>query len=192
MKTLSLILVYIIATINIYAQSTSTYNGKTYKNIRVGNKIYLMKDSNGLILNKALQDNYEKYYKGSYEGIDKNRMYEAVKNLRISSSNSSILNAVKSIFTPSEIEALKDEKILITLRINKKGEIIFIMFSPYSTKVKNIDLSKYSLLEDKLIATMKFKVVNPEFEVYTITLLFQFKNVYNNTYIFPQKAYANP
>ncbi len=192
MKTLVLILAYIIAAINIYAQSTSTYNNTVYQNIKVGNKVYLKKNNSWRLINKALRDKYDKQYKNAYKGLDEYRVSEAMRNIRILNSNDSIVEAVKSIFSPTEIEELKDEKLSITFRIDKHGKIIYMAFNARSDKLKNLNLSKYSLLEDKLISTMRFKVPDPDIKVYTISLPFIFKGLYDDTYVFPQKLYANP
>ncbi len=192
MRTIIIILVFTVVAANIYAQSTSVYNNTVYQNIKVGNKIYLKKNDPWSLMNKALRDKFEKQYKGTNKGIDEDKLSTAFKNVKISSSNDAILRAIKTVFSSAEIEELMNESLILSFKINKHGEIIYISFYTRGEKLKNLDLSKYSLLEDKLISTMKFKIPDPDIKVYTIDFRMMFKNIYNNTYIFSPDRYANP
>lgn len=93
------------------------------------------------------------------------------------------------MFTSSELLDLKDQKVNLVLKINKEGRIFFIYFSFTSSKFKNLSLSRFSLLEDKLISTMTFKIPDQTIDVYTIFMPLDFSKVYNNRALFPDKTF---
>ncbi len=192
MNTIILILAYIMTPNSIYMYFVNNDNNMTHNIVKVKNEVYLKADTlTWIVTNKATEHMYEKQYKGKNKNIDQDKLYEATNNLKLINSNNSILNAIKSVFTPSEIEELKNENLIMILRINNNGKILFITFGVRSDKLKKMSLSKYSLLENKLISTMKFKVTDPDIEIYTLNLRLIFEKIYNNTYVFPQDRYVN-
>ena len=60
---------------------------------------------------------------------DQTKRYDASNQLRLQSNNATILTAIRSVFTSSELLDLKDQKGNLVLKINKEGRIFFIYFS---------------------------------------------------------------
>jgi hypothetical protein len=178
-------------TSSVYSQSTSAV-----ESIKVGNKTYLKSiDGYWTLTNKAMADSLE-LMKGENGNIDEERMNKAYSNVKVQNSNDEVLNIVRSVFSSSEIAALKDERILLMLMFNNKGKVFYISFSLLNLGrnpvLEKMDLKKYSQLEDLLVSKLKFTISDTSFDFYRLSFPLTFKNVQVDGYVFPKKVYANP
>jgi hypothetical protein len=120
-------------------------------------------------------------------------MQEALNDIKIQSSNNSIIQGIKTVFNSSEIDSFKNERLDLVLRVNNDGKVFYVYFSTTkNSKLENVSLEKISQLEDKLISTLLFKIPDKDINCYTLYLSLSFIGVHNNTYVFPKKMYANP
>jgi hypothetical protein len=169
------------------------------KEVTIGEKVFVISEdkSSGYrrIENKAMIDRYEPLYGGRKlnPGIDEERMSLAVDAMKVSSSNASVLAAFKIVFTPTEMEELKDESLTMGFIVNGEGQIIRFYFSSKSEKWKNLCLEQYSLLEDKLLEVLKFYIPDPGIEHYGLfTVPISFRRILEDGYALPRKIYLNP
>lgn len=184
MKKIYLIAVICIFTINTYAQ--------TETEVTVGNKTFIKSvysDGRWYLMNKGSNAIYESQYKGKEKSNDRDKQQNANDKLRLQGSNADILAAIRSVFTSDELSDLKDERVNLVIKINNDGKIILIHFAVRSPKLKTLSLSKFSLLEDNIISSMTFKIPDKSIYVYTIFLPLKFSKLYNNTPLFPDKAF---
>ncbi len=187
--TILFLAIYIFLTGNAMAQ-TDTVDGSIYTRIVVGNKIYLQRDNPWCVFNKSLKYTLE----NQNQNIAEHKMQEAMSNLKLRNSNQEVLSMVQSVFSPAEIARCKDESILMLLRINNQGKIFYIRFLSGASghEVKNISLDKYSLLEDKIMATLNFYIPDTSITYYTIGLPLKFKNITDSAYVFSKGMYLVP
>lgn len=170
--------------VNMYAQ--------TKTEVIVGNKTFIKSEHSygeWRLANKASNAIYESQYEEKAKSNDPEKRYDATNQLKFQGNNADILAAIQSVFTPTELLDLKDEKINLLLRINNEGKIVLVYFSFKNSKVKNLSLSKFSLLEDRIISSMTFKIPDKSIYVYTIFIPLQFSKLYNNTPLFGDKAF---
>lgn len=179
-----------MAAMSTYAQTSESSSRHTQRSVRVGNKTYLRED--GSLVNKASSDVFESQYKGKNRDINQQRIMDATTNLKITNTNAELLNLFKSVFSSTELSELKNETLVLILKIDNQGKIFYVAFlgtEKNGSKLSEIDLTKYSLLEDKLMSTVTFRIPDSGIFVYTITVPIHFSNVISNSYVFPEMYY---